>query len=82
MIFLLDDDQRESHEALTHAPAVSHAPAGTFSALKPAVIGGAQLLVNVVTRSKQTTATRSKRYFFGTFCGALQPTTGPGTRRA
>jgi hypothetical protein len=70
MIFLRDDGQHESVATPILAPAVNYAPAAHVRALDLGLIGSGQLLEIAVTYSKQSTATRSNRYFFGTFRAA------------
>jgi hypothetical protein len=84
MIFLRDNGQHESVETPNLAAASGRALAAQLRALDPVVIGSAQLLEIVVTHSKQTTATCSNRYFFGTFRAArdFHPILAPRTPRA
>jgi hypothetical protein len=84
MIFLRNDDQYESGLDVQGARACSYTTQGPLEPCSTADVltAGAQVLETAVTHSKETTATGSNRYFFGTFDAAPLPTPQPRLPRA
>src|SRR5271156_2226377 len=73
MIFLLDNALHESPATPTLAPAVGHIPAAQLRAPTITLIATTAILETAVTRSKQTSAPHSNRYFFPTLTATSRP---------